>query len=129
MNIQLLSPSFAVCRLRALPREVRQWHFLSVTDEEISLVCPERDAPADAEHIDRGWRAFRVAGPLDFSLIGILADLSSALAAAGVGIFAVSTYDTDYILTKEENVEKAQAALVRAGHAVQMSGSRAVRRE
>lgn len=129
MNIQLLSPSFAVCRLSALPREVRQWHFLSVTDEEISLVCPERDAPADAEHIDRGWHAFRVAGPLDFSLIGILADLSAALAAAGVGIFAVSTYDTDYILTKEENVEKAQAALARAGHTVRMSENGAARRE
>lgn len=129
MNIQLLSPPFAVCRLRALPREVRQWHFLSVTDEEISLVCPERDAPADAEHIDRGWRAFRVAGPLDFSLIGILADLSTALAAADVGLFAVSTYDTDYLLVKETQLARAEEALIRAGHAVQMSESGAVRRE
>lgn len=129
MNIQLLSPPFAVCRLRALPREVRQWHFLSVTDEEISLVCPERDAPADAEHIDQGWRAFRVAGPLDFSLIGILADLSTALAAAGVGLFAVSTYDTDYLLVKETQLARAEEALTRAGHAVQMSESGAARRE
>lgn len=129
MNIQLLSPAFAVCRLRALPREVRQWHFLSVTDEEMSLVCPESDAPGDAEHIDRGWRAFRVAGPLDFSLIGILADLSAALAAAGVGLFAVSTYDTDYLLVKETQLARAEEALIRAGHAVRMSESGAVRRE
>lgn len=118
MNLQLLSPSFAVCRLRALPREVRRWYFLAVTDEEISLVCPEEDAPADAERVDRGWRALRVDGPLDFSLIGILADLSSALAAADVGLFAVSTYDTDYLLVKEPQLARAVEALARAGNTV-----------
>ncbi len=119
MKIETIPGRFAVCRLRSVPQTAGRWHFLSVTDGEISLVCPEADVPEDAEKADRGWRAFRVKGPLDFSRIGILADLSARLADARIGLFAVSTYDTDYILTREEQFDKALAELAHGGYDVQ----------
>jgi hypothetical protein len=73
--------------------------------------------PSDAV-IESGWRALGVVGPLDFSLIGILAALAEPLAAAKVSIFAISTYDTDYVLVREKSLETALAALRRAGHTV-----------
>lgn len=86
MKIQVLHEAFSICRLRRMPAAGKRWHFLAVTDEEISLVCPTAEAPEDAEKRDDGWRAFRVEGTLDFSLVGILADLSSRLAAARIGL-------------------------------------------
>ena len=85
------------------------------TDREISLVCETEDVPAGAvERVD-GWKAFRVCGTLDFSLVGILSELSGILASNGIGLFAVSTYDTDYILVKEADLDRALAALAKAG--------------
>lgn len=66
MKIQVLHEAFSICRLRRMPAEGKRWHFLAVTDEEISLVCPTAEAPEDAEKRDDGWRAFRVEGTLDF---------------------------------------------------------------
>lgn len=116
MTIERIPGEFCVCKLPggAAVDLSRPFHFFARTDREISLVCPAEFAPSDALACDSGWRALRVAGTLDFSLVGILARLSALLAEAGVGIFAVSTYDTDYILTKAENYERALAAL-RAG--------------
>ena len=90
--------------------------FIGKTDEEISLVCRTEDVPQNTVERDGGWRCFRIQGILDFSLIGILAKLSGILAENEIGIFAVSTYNTDYILVKKENYERALEALSKAGY-------------
>ena len=90
--------------------------FTGSTDAEKSLVCPTDRAPGATLAREDGWRAFRVEGQLDFSLVGILARISSVLAAEKIGIFAVSTFDTDYILVKAENLGRALAALDKAGY-------------
>ena len=92
------------------------FYFLGKTDEEVSLVCRTEDTPANTLAREDGWRGFRVAGVLDFSLTGILAKLSAVLAEQGIGIFAVSTYNTDYILVKKEDLGRALAALAAAGY-------------
>ena len=92
--------------------------FIGKTDEEVSLVCRTEDTPANTLAREDGWRGFRVAGVLDFSLTGILAKLSAVLAEQGIGIFAVSTYNTDYILVKKEDLGRALAALAAAGYEV-----------
>ncbi|MBI5715962.1 MAG: ACT domain-containing protein, partial [Chloroflexi bacterium] len=88
------------------------------TTDELSITCPEADVPRDVAKCERGWRAFKLHGPFDFGLTGILASVLNPLAEAGVGIFALSTFDTDYVLVKEENVEKAIEALRKFGHIV-----------
>ena len=120
MELTPLPCALSVCRLRkgAAVDLNRDFYFLCRTDEELSLVCKTEDAPADAEKRDDGWRAFRIRGELDFSLIGILYGISALLARNGIGIFAVSTYNTDYILTKEEDFARALDALREAGYAV-----------
>ena len=90
--------------------------FIGKTDEEISLVCRTEDVPQNTVERDDGWRCFRIQGILDFSLIGILAKLSGILAENEIGIFAVSTYNTDYILVKKENYDRALEALSKAGY-------------
>lgn len=92
--------------------------FVGKTDEEISLVCKTEDAPAETVERDDGWRGFRIEGVLDFSLIGILSKLSSILAENRIGIFAVSTFNTDYILVKEDNFDRAMAVLAAKGYEV-----------
>ena len=92
--------------------------FVGKTDEEISLVCRTEDAPAETVERDDGWRGFRIEGVLDFSLIGILSKLSSILAENKIGIFAVSTYNTDYILVKAENFDRAMDVLANEGYEV-----------
>ena len=90
--------------------------FTAATDEENSLVCPELLVPDNTTAQDDGWKCFRIIGQLDFSLIGILARISEVLALNKIGIFAISTFNTDYILTKEENFEKALEVLIDAGY-------------
>lgn len=92
--------------------------FVGKTDEELSLVCKTEDAPAETLDRDDGWRGFRIEGVLDFSLIGILSKMSSILAENKIGIFAVSTYNTDYILVKTENFERAMQVLTAEGYEV-----------
>ena len=94
------------------------FYFIGKTDEELSLVCRTEDTPARTTARDDGWRGFRIQGVLDFSLIGILSKLSGILAENKIGIFAVSTYNTDYILVKEENFEKALDILAAEGYTV-----------
>ena len=94
------------------------FYFIGRTDEELSLVCRTEDAPANTTERDDGWRGFRIEGVLDFSLIGILSKISTILAENQIGIFAVSTYNTDYILVKAENFDRAMAALNAAGYEV-----------
>ena len=92
--------------------------FSGRTDQEKSLVCPTAIVPDNTLARDDGWRAFRICGELDFSLIGILAKISKILAENAIGIFAISTYNTDYILTKEKNFDKALQVLADTGYEI-----------
>ena len=94
------------------------FYFIGKTDEEISLVCKTEKTPQKTIAREDGWRGFRIQGMLDFSLIGILAKISGILAEHKIGIFAVSTFNTDYILVKEENYERALEALTSEGYTV-----------
>ena len=94
----------------------KDFWFAARTDEEISLVCKTSDVPSETLERDDGWKGFRIEGVLDFSLIGILSKISAILADNKIGIFAVSTYNTDYILVKEENFEKALSVLCENGY-------------
>ena len=93
--------------------------FFSVTrtDDELSMVCPEEVVPDEARS-EEGWRALKLEGPFEFSEVGVLASVAAPLAEAGVRIFAVSTFDTDYVLVKEEQLSPAVAALRGRGHEV-----------
>jgi len=93
--------------------------FVSITrtDSELSVVCGQEAVPKGVR-CERGWRCLRVAGTLDFSLVGVLASLLNPLAEAGISVFVVSTFDTDYLLVKEDNLEAATEVLARRGHAV-----------
>jgi len=92
--------------------------FLGSTDEEKSLVCPTRLVPEKTIEREDNWRAFRVEGVLDFSLIGILSKISGILAEGNIGIFTISTFNTDYILTKVEHFEQAIRLLEAAGYSI-----------
>ncbi len=124
MILQVLPDRLTVCQLSSLadldPKA--GFYFLSQTDEELSLVCRTCDTPANTLHREDGWRGFRIAGQLDFSLMGILARLSTLLADAGIGLFAVSTYNTDYVLVKEENLERSLSVLEAAGYRISYAG-------
>ena len=115
-----LHGAYAVCRLAAdvpVPDWAAGGPFVSITRtaEELSVVCPETGVP-EGTRCERGWRALRVAGALDFSLTGALASLLGPLADADVSAFALSTFDTDYLLVKEKDLPRAEQALRRAGH-------------
>ncbi|MDR3704110.1 MAG: bifunctional pyr operon transcriptional regulator/uracil phosphoribosyltransferase PyrR [Candidatus Sulfopaludibacter sp.] len=121
MRILMLGERLAICRLpagAAAPEWLRGgFHSVTRTAGELSVVCEEGPVPPDVP-CERGWRALQVEGPLDFALVGVLASLAVSLAEAGVSIFAVSTFDTDYVLVKEERLAAAADALQRAGHEV-----------
>jgi len=120
MNLQVLPQAFTVCQISDVSAVdfTRDFVFFSKTDEELSLVCETTHVPADTLLREDGWRAFRVSGVLEFSMVGVLASLSSLLAAEGISIFAVSTYNTDYIFTKADVFERAIATLSCAGYAI-----------
>ena len=116
-ELRLLAGRYAVCRLAADADVPAAFFSVTRTADELSLVCAEQQAPEEAR-CERGWRIFQVAGPLEFSLTGVLAAIAAPLADAGVSIFAISTFDTDYVLVKEDDVAKAVEALRAAGHRV-----------
>ena len=120
MNLQMLPQAFTVCQISDVTTVdfSREFVFLSKTDEECSLVCETASVPANAIAREDGWRAFRVCGVLDFSLVGILAELSAILSKAGISIFAVSTYNTDYLFTKADVFDRALETLANAGYAI-----------
>lgn len=120
MELKRLPGRLTVCKVPSTA-EIdieKDFYFIGKTDEELSLVCRTEDTPVMTTDRDDGWRGFRIQGQLDFSLIGILSELSAILARNRIGIFAVSTYNTDYILVKEENFEKAMRVLAEAGYRV-----------
>ena len=124
MRLEKIPHLLSICKVDDLSAAdlSSPFFFVGRTDEEISLVCLSENVPEGASERDDGWRCFRVAGQLDFSLIGILAQISKVLASNEIGIFAISTFNTDYILTKEENFEKALKALKNAGYEIRDCG-------
>ncbi|MBR4987325.1 MAG: ACT domain-containing protein [Methanocorpusculum sp.] len=120
MHLEVLGGEFSICQVRNFTgiNPDDEFLFLAKTDSEFSAVCRTESVPDNTINREDGWTAFRVAGNLEFSLVGILADISRCLAEAGVSIFAVSTYNTDYILVKKENWEKAEEVLTAEGHTV-----------
>lgn len=120
MEIKALRDLFSVCKVEDTSQiELsKDFCFAAKTDEEISLVCPTKDVPAVTSARDDGWRGFRIQGTLDFSLIGILAKISAILAEQKIGIFAVSTYNTDYVFVKQECFAKALQSLAEHGYKV-----------
>ena len=120
MNLKILPQAFTVCQLPDMSGVdfSKELLFFSKTDEELSLVCETSAVPAIALAREDGWRGFRVGGVLDFSLVGILAEISGILAAQKISIFAVSTYNTDYIFTKTDVFDRAIHVLSAAGYAI-----------
>ena len=120
MELKKLPYELTVCKVAEVSELdlSRDFYFIGRTDEEVSLVCKTEDTPIKTTERDDGWRAFRIEGVLDFSLIGILSKISGILADNKIGIFAVSTYNTDYILVKAENFDKAMKILEDAGYTV-----------
>ncbi|MGB6154549.1 MAG: ACT domain-containing protein [Castellaniella sp.] len=121
LSFSVLPQSFVIARLEPdadIPNAVlTSGNFISITrtDEELSIVCVE-SAATDLVKVDQPWRAIKIHGPFAFDLTGILASFLNPLASAAIGIFATSTFDTDYILVKSENIERAVQALQAAGH-------------
>ncbi len=120
MELEKIEHEFTICKVESLSGfDLRSAsYFIGKTDEELSLVCRTADTPAETTARSDGWRAFRIRGVLDFSLTGILARLSGILAEHGIGIFAVSTFNTDTILVKEENYERALRVLASEGYTI-----------
>ena len=120
MEIKKIDHNFSVCQVEdySLVNLNSEYSFIGKTDEEKSLVCITDEVPANVIQRDDGWKAFRIQGVLDFSLIGILAKISAALADNGISIFAVSTYNTDYVLMKKENYQKALDVLKALGYMI-----------
>ena len=120
LTLELLPDVYSICRLDPqadIPSWVLEGDFLSITrtKNELSLVCSQERVPHVVE-CDKGWRCIMVRGPLDLSLVGILASLTSSLAEVGISIFAISTFETDYLLVKVENLRRALLKLEEAGH-------------
>lgn len=118
MELQKIHRDFSVCKVTDYSKVnmESEYCFIGKTDEENSLVCLTEDVPENITEREDGWRAFRITGVLDFSLIGILAKIASILAEEKIGIFVVSTYNTDYVLVKKENEVKALKCLTREGY-------------
>lgn len=118
VEIEIIEGRYSVCKVASLSASdlAAPFCFFARTDTELSLVCPDGRVPANALAREDGWRMLRVAGTLDFSLLGILAHITRVLADASVSVFAASTFDTDYLLVREERFADALTALRRAGY-------------
>ena len=120
MELKKLPYDLTVCKIKSeLDINLNnEFYFIGKTDEEISLVCFTADTPHNTIEREDGWKCFRIQGILDFSLIGVLSKISTILAENKIGIFAVSTFNTDYILVKAENFEKAIKLLSVNGYSI-----------
>lgn len=120
MELKKLPYDLTVCKVESV-EDIdlsREFFFVGKTDEELSLVCRTEDTPARTTERDDGWKGVRIQGVLEFSMIGVLSKLSGILAENEIGLFAVSTYNTDYILVKEKNFEKALEVLGAEGYTI-----------
>jgi uncharacterized protein len=122
LTLSILPEIFAICRF-SLEESVPDWAFwgeffsITRTPEELSIVCNQTDVPEDLQ-CEKDWRCLKVEGTLDFALTGILASLAAPLANAEISIFAVSTFDTDYLLIQQSALQKAIEVLSIAGHSI-----------
>lgn len=118
MTLKRLHYNFSICKVNDYSKITldQNYCFTAKTEEENSLVCLTEHVPDNTIERDDGWNALRIEGVLDFSLIGILAGISALLAENQIGIFVISTYHTDYILVKKENIRKASIVLEKAGY-------------
>ena len=122
MELEIMPYDLTVCKVAEMgdiPSDIG-FFFMARTDEEISLVCKTEDVPENVLCREDDWRAFRIKGVLDFSLTGILAQISGVLAKRDISIFAVSTYNTDYILVRSFDLEKAVKVLKAEGYKTDM---------
>ncbi|MCI9077249.1 MAG: ACT domain-containing protein [Dorea sp.] len=122
-GIETIGGQFSVCKVEDYSGiDLSQpYLFLGKTDRENSLVCLTDFVPENTLEQEDGWKGFCIAGQLDFSLIGILAQLTKLLAECQIGVFVVSTFDTDYVFVKEEDYERALAAMKDAGYSIEVS--------
>lgn len=120
MEIKRIHQDFSVCQVKdySLVNFDSEYCFIGKTDEEKSIVCITSEVPENTIQRDDGWKAFRIQGVLDFSLIGILSKIATVLADHGIPIFAVSTYNTDYVLVKKESYQKGLEVLRAAGYEI-----------
>jgi len=120
MELQKLEYDFTVCKVENTGQIdfSRDFVFLSKTDDEISLVCESAYVPANTIVVESGWKGLRIVGVLDFGLVGILAKIATILADADISIFAVSTYNTDYIFIKDTHFDNAIKTLISNGYAL-----------
>ena len=120
MEIKRMDYNFSVCKVAdySLVKLDSEYSFIGKTDEEKSLVCITEDVPSNVTEREDGWMAFRIQGVLDFSMIGILSEISGILAENKIGISVISTYNTDYVLTKKENYQRVLDVLNRAGYKI-----------
>lgn len=123
MELQVLCGNYSVCKLPAPPDCLPQGNlcFYSRTDREFSLVCESAFTPANCTIAENGWKALRVDGTLDFGLVGILSKLTGLLAEQQIPVFAVSTFDTDYLLVKEEYFPAALNAFEQGGYQIKLN--------
>ena len=120
MELKKLDYDLTVCKVEQITEEVMasDFYFIGKTDEELSLVCCTEDVPEKTIEREDGWKGFRIQGVLDFSLVGILAPIAEILSEHKIGIFAVSTFNTDYVLVKKENFDSALWLLKEAGYTI-----------
>jgi|SRR5579884_1653336 hypothetical protein len=122
LTLHTLDGTFAICRLEShtpVPPWAAASAFFSITRtaDELSIVCPEESVP-EGIPCERGWRCLRVAGTIPFSVVGVLASLTTPLADAGIIVFAISTFDTDYLFIKAEDLARAVVILREQGHTI-----------
>lgn len=120
MELKKLDYDLSVCKVSRMTEDVllSDFYFIGKTDEELSLVCRTDCVPEETIEREDGWKGFRIQGTLDFSLVGILAPIADILAENRIGIFAVSTYNTDYVLVKREDFDRALKVLSAAGYTI-----------
>ncbi len=124
MIFTLLADTFAIVRMQPsdkTPDWATGGPFVSITrtSDELSIVCREMSVPAGT-HADRGWQCLKLEGPIPLNTVGVAAEFTSVLAKAGVSVFPIATYDTDYLLVKGDRLERAADALKSAGHSVRI---------
>lgn len=119
MKLVCLQEEFSVCKGECFPTELlkEKFCFFAKTDEECSIVCETRLAPNVKDRED-GWKGFRIEGVLDFSLIGILSKIATVLAESKISVFAVSTFNTDYIFVRKQQFYRAMERLSEQGYEV-----------
>ena len=125
LNMSSLPELFTICKLNSkhkIPDWATKSDFWAITrtPDELSVVCPQENAPAELVQ-ESNWRCLKIHGPLDFALTGVLASLTAPLAEAGTSVFAISTYETDYLLVKADKLRQAIQILRQRGHQIRAS--------